>query len=122
VTGLSRKRGTAGEERAAAWLTSRGWTIRQRNFRTRRGEIDIIAEKDTEIAFVEVKTWGAMPRSELEYSIDARKQRRIVQAARFYIACNPQIAGSGVRFDVIFLSGDSGEVRHIERAFTGGID
>ncbi len=122
MTGLSRKRGTAGEERAAAWLSSRGWAIRQRNFRTRRGEIDIIAEKDAEIAFVEVKSWGAMPRSELEYSINSRKQRRIVQAARFYIARNPEIAGSRVRFDVIFLGGSAGEVRHIERAFTGGID
>jgi len=122
VTSPSRARGSAGENRAAAWLSSRGWTIRERNFRTRRGEIDIIAEKGVEVAFVEVKAWGAMPRSELEYSIDSRKQRRIAQAAKAYVATNPGIAARRLRFDVIFLGGAAAEVCHIERAFNGGID
>jgi putative endonuclease len=122
VTRPSRKKGQAGEKRAAAWLSSRGWRIRERNFRTRRGEIDIIAEKGAEVAFVEVKAWDALPKSELEYSIDSRKQKRIMQAARFYVATNPEIADSRLRFDVIFLGGATAEVRHIERAFNGGID
>ncbi len=121
MTGL-RQKGSAGENRAADWLSSRGWRIRERNFRTRRGEIDIIAQKGAEVAFVEVKTWSALPPSELEYSIDSRKRERIRQAARLYVARNPEIADCRLRFDVIFLGPVGSEVSHIEGAFTGGID
>lgn len=118
----SRKRGADGEDRAAAWLCSQGWTIRDRNFRTRHGEIDIVAEKGSRIAFVEVKAWDFLPESELEYSIDSRKQRRISQAARVYVAQNPGITDRRLSFDVIFLGGGAQAVRHIEGAFSGGID
>ncbi len=99
----SRRKGTAGEERAVAWLRSQGWTIRERNFRTRRGEIDVIAEKGSTVAFVEVKAWESLPQSELEYALSARKQWRIAQAARFYLALHPGVTGRQMRFDVIFL-------------------
>ena len=122
MTEPSRSRGLDGERRAAAWLSSRGWKIRERNFRTRRGEIDIIAEKGAELAFVEVKSWSALPQSELEYSVDSRKQRRIAQAAKVYVAAHPGISQLRLRFDVIFLGGAAAEVCHIERAFNGGID
>ncbi len=122
MTNSSLAKGSAGENRAAAWLSSHGWIIRERNFRTRRGEIDIIAEKGAEVAFVEVKAWGAMPRSELEYSIDSRKQRRIAQAAKAYVATNPGISARRLRFDVIFLGETAAEICHIERAFSGGVD
>ncbi len=115
-------RGSAGEDRAADWLSSRGWRIRERNFRSRLGEIDIIAQKGVEVAFVEVKAWNALPRSELEYSINERKRRRIRQTARLYVARNPEIADSRLRFDVIFLGRTPSEISHIEGAFNGGID
>jgi len=122
VTKPSRAAGSAGENRAAAWLSSRGWKIRERNFRTRRGEIDIIAEKGPDLAFVEVKAWNALPQSELEYSIDSRKQRRIALAAKLYVAAHPGISERRLRFDVIFLGGAGADIRHIERAFDGGVD
>lgn len=122
--------GAAGEDRAAAWLEARGWRIMARNFRSPAGEIDIIAEKDSQIAFIEVKAWRTLPSSELEYSIDARKQSRIARAARSWLSANRIPAGRRLRFDVIFLSGADGsrtggpaeEIRHIEDAFSGGID
>ncbi len=122
VTRASRQKGTAGEERAVAWLCSRGWAIRERNFRTRRGEIDIIAEMGPQVIFVEVKAWESLPESELEYSLSARKQGRIAQAARFYMAQNPDIAGRPLRFDVIFINTRTAVIRHIEGAFNGGVD
>ena len=118
----SRAKGTAGEDRAVAWLCSRGWTIRERNFRTRRGEIDIIAEKSSTVAFIEVKAWDSLPQSELEYALSARKQGRISQAARFYLARHPEVTGRQMRFDVIFMAAGSELVRHIEGAFNGGVD
>jgi putative endonuclease len=113
--------GTAGEDRAAAFLAARGWLIRERNFRIRGAEIDIIAEKGDQIAFVEVKAWSSLPSSELEYSIDGRKQGRIARAARYYVSRNRVAASRRLRFDVIYIGGN-GEVRHIEGAFSGGID
>jgi len=118
----SRQKGIDGEDRAAVWLGSQGWTIRERNFRTRRGEIDIIAENGPLVAFFEVKTWGSLPASELEYAVSARKRARIEQAARFYLALNPKLAGRRLRFDVLFLEAGTSVVRHIEDAFQGGAD
>ncbi len=117
-----REAGILGENRAADWLCSRGWRIRERNFRSRRGEIDIIAERGADVVFVEVKAWSSLPPSELEYSIDSRKQGRIRQAARLYLLRNPEIADRRLRFDVIFLGRAGSEIRHIEGAFSGGND
>jgi putative endonuclease len=116
------RKGVAGESRAAAYLASGGWTILERNYRTRAGEIDIIAERDDEVAFVEVKSWGSLPPAELEHSIDARKQRRIAGTARVFLARQPRFSDRRLRFDVIFLGREGEEIRHIEHAFSGGID
>ena len=53
----STARGRAGEEAGAAWLAERGWTIVERNFRSRMGEVDIIASRGETLAFCEVKAW-----------------------------------------------------------------
>jgi putative endonuclease len=115
--------GAQGETEAVEYLRSAGYAIVERNFRSRRGEIDIIAEKDGTLAFLEVKSWGAYSESELEYSIDARKQRRITETARVFLMVKPLYSGKKLRFDVIFISsGDSRKrVRHIENAFSGAM-
>jgi putative endonuclease len=118
----AKSRGAAGEERAASWLAANGWVVRERNFRAPSGEIDIIAEKDGEVAFVEVKTWAAMPEAELEHAIDRRKQQRIVRTARYYLSRQPRLAEMRLRFDVVFIDAGTSRIRHIENAFNGGID
>ncbi|HYW83170.1 MAG TPA: YraN family protein [Spirochaetia bacterium] len=118
----TRSRGAAGEERAASWLAASGWVVRERNFRAPSGEIDIIAEKGGEVAFVEVKAWSAMPEAELEHAIDRRKQQRIVRTARYYLSRQPRCAGMRLRFDVVFIDAATSRLRHIENAFNGGID
>ncbi len=115
------RRGAEGETRAAAFMAARGWTVLERNFRSLGGEIDIIAEKGDTVAFVEVKAWDVLPQGELEHSIDSRKQARIARAARSWLSRGRARSGKRLRFDVIFLGGQSG-VRHIENAFSGGID
>jgi putative endonuclease len=118
----TKSRGAAGEERAASWLAARGWVVRERNFRAPSGEIDIIAEKGGEVAFVEVKAWAAMPEAELEHAIDRRKQQRIVRTARYYLSRQPRLAEMRLRFDVVFIDAGTSRIRHIENAFNGGID
>ncbi len=120
--GSTSERGRAGEEAAAQWLAGNGWTIVERNFRARVGEIDIIASRDGMVAFFEVKSWGALPASELEHSIDRRKQARIAGAARVYLSRHPELRGLRPRFDVLFLGRAEPRVRHIAEAFNGGVD
>jgi putative endonuclease len=112
-----------GEGEAVEYLRGAGYLIIERNFRSRSGEIDIIAEKDGTLAFLEVKTWGAYPESELEYSIDSRKQRRIMETARFFLMKKPRYADKKLRFDVILMPGGGSRtgVHHIENAFNGAV-
>jgi len=75
--------GRSGEDRACEFLESRGYKIIERNFRLRQGEVDIIAEKDEIIFFVEVKT-----RHEGEgIEFYSQKQRsRLMNMAEAYLA------------------------------------
>jgi len=93
------RRGRAAEEAAAALLQQQGWQILRRNYRTRRGEIDLIARDGATIVFVEVKARCAGETSSLE-AVDARKRRRIVRAALEFLASR-RLRGVAVRFDVV---------------------
>jgi len=116
-------KGARGEAQAAAFLEGKGWTVLARNFRTRTGEIDLVARRGEEVVFVEVKSWQSVPREELGRSIGRRKQARIARAARQLLSRRQDLAGARLRFDVIFLGGEEGGVEHIEGAFTGeGMD
>ena len=97
MAGVSK--GAAGEVLAARFLREKGYRILTSNYRTRQGEIDIIACDRTYILFVEVKTReeGAFyaPRE----AVTAAKQRRIVAAALQYLQQSP--TSLQPRFDVI---------------------
>ena len=116
----ARGRGARGEDAAAAWLASHGYHILERNFRCRAGEIDIVAERDGAVAFVEVKSWRRMGCADLEYAIGGVKKRRIALTARHFLSGHPQLAGRPLRFDVLLLSG--GRIEHLENAFGGSVD
>ncbi len=120
---LAAEKGVRGERIARAHLEGKGYRVRAQNFRSRTGEIDLVAEKDGTVIFVEVKAWSAFGESELEYSINRRKRGRIVDTARLYLASNPDAREKRARFDVVFVDqGDSGNgVRHIEDAFSGDV-
>ena len=104
----------AGEHRAARFLSETGHTVIERNFRTRTGEVDIIAVEGGTIAFCEVKSWERMPIEGLEYTLDRRKQGRILRTAAFYLDRHPTYARLQPRFDVIFI-GES--IVHLKDAF-----
>jgi putative endonuclease len=114
---LNTRRLGAGYEAAAAdYLTGRGYTILERNYRTRGGEIDLIAEKGGMLVYVEVKfRSGACFGDPLE-AVDYRKQKRISRAAAFHYARHGAGTEKNVRFDVIGIYGD-GQIRHVENAF-----
>jgi len=119
----STRKGALGEEAAAAYLEGLGWTVLARNYRTRRGEIDLVVRRADEVAFVEVKSWRSIPREDLGRSIGPRKRFRIARAALQFLAGRKDLAGVRVRFDVVFLGGEEGGIVHIPAAFSGeGID
>ncbi len=119
----TRRKGARGEEAAAAYLAAQGWVVRDRNYRTRRGEIDIVATRDDLLAFVEVKAWGSLPRDELGRAVNGRKRARITGAARCYVAERPDLADRHMRFNVVFIDTRSGGIELIPGAWSGeGID
>ena len=116
-------KGRAGEDMAAGSLQGQGWTILERNYRSRWGEIDIVARRGPDIAFVEVKSWSSMAQSELEHSVTLRKRQRIVRTARAYLQGRRDLSEQRLRFDVLFLGGGGRGMIHIENAFdAGGVD
>ncbi len=118
VNESSRHKGRLGEQRAVDFLTGAGYRVIARNFRTRRGEIDIVAQRDNTLVFVEVKCWNAIDITDLEISISRRKQRRIIDASQVFMMRMGLTDRYDVRFDLIFVKGDSMEVQHVQEAFT----
>lgn len=110
-------RGRAGEDQAVEYLISEGYKILERNFRSARGEVDIIAETSENTVFVEVKRWRSISIEGLEHSIGVRKQQRLIATARYYLSTQDRSTYRGIRFDVIFISPGSSELYHLEGAF-----
>ncbi|MGN6628068.1 MAG: YraN family protein [Tepidisphaeraceae bacterium] len=110
--------GERGENVAAKFLTNAGYKILQRNFRTKVGEVDIVARQGRTLVFVEVKT-RVDEHVRPEDQVDATKQHQITKAADVYLSRFgfPQ---PPARFDVIAIHWPEGRepiIRHHENAF-----
>lgn len=92
--------GREGEDAAAAFLEARGYTIVDRNVRTREGEIDIVAARDDVVAYIEVKTRSSRAYGLPAEAVTPRKAARIRRLAVAHLASSPAFART-VRFDVI---------------------
>ena len=101
-----RKTGSSYEELAAGYLEKNGYRILVRNFRSRTAEIDIIAMEGRYLVFAEVKQRRTARRGSGAESVDVRKQRKICQAAGWYMLKYRVPAGMPVRFDVVSIDGD----------------
>ena len=114
-----RAQGDAAEERACRHLDRSGLTIVERNFRTRGGEIDIVAREADVLVFVEVRSREVPGFETPEESVTPAKRRRIVAAAREYLSKVPPSSWREARFDVIAIegSGDAAVLRHYPAAF-----
>ena len=106
--------GPWGEAAAAAYLRKKGFRIEAMNYRTRLGEIDIIARDGRYLVFVEVKYRSTMTSGWASQAVDYHKQQRICKAAQFYLICH----GYGevpCRFDVVAVDGE--KLQWIRNAF-----
>ena len=77
--------GAAGEEAAARALVKEGWTLLDRNARTRSGEIDIVAERRGVLGFIEVKARRSRAAGTPEEAVDDGKASRVAKAAAEYL-------------------------------------
>ncbi|MDR1868827.1 MAG: YraN family protein [Treponema sp.] len=111
-TGLGKK----GEEQAVEALKAAGMEIIARNFRSKYGEIDIIALGGETIVFVEVKAWSVYGMEDLQYGIDIKKQQKIIKTAKFFLSENRKYSKMAIRFDVVFVKNNS--ITHLASAFT----
>jgi putative endonuclease len=98
----SRDIGALGEKIAADYLTGLGYTIRERNFRLRVGEIDIIAEKDDFLVFIEVRTRTSNSYGTPEESVTTQKKERLIALAEAYIEDRDDLPSSW-RIDVVVI-------------------
>jgi len=116
---MARRTGEVGENVACRWLMSRGYRILTRNFHARRGELDIVAQKDSVIAFVEVKTRTGGETGQGACSVGAAKQFHLRKAAEAWLAVNRWAENMWIRFDVVevCLSEHSARILYIPGAF-----
>ena len=110
-----RKTGSEYEGLAAKWLENHGYRIVERNYRCGQGEIDLIAEKDGYLVFVEVKYRSNRGYGSPCEAVDYRKQKRISNAAAFYLRRYGYLMDQPCRFDVAQVSADAVEL--MENAF-----
>jgi putative endonuclease len=92
--------GSAAEDLAARYLERQGLAIVDRNWRCRAGEIDLVARDGATLVFVEVRLRTSAAFGGAAASVDVHKQRRILQAARLYLAGR---ADTPCRCDVVVL-------------------
>ena len=118
MTNAARAQGQRGEALAAAYLVARGYHIVARNFRYRRTEVDLIAQRDQQLLFVEVKARSSTAYGTPETFVTDAQAERVVQAADHYLH---QHGWEGqIRFDVVaihFLPGGGHRLHHFEDAF-----
>ncbi len=106
--------GKHGEESALLLFQKKGYTIRERNWRSVLGEIDLIVEKDGCVVFVEVKTRTSADFGTAAEAVMKKKQRKIVRTAAAYIKKH-SLYRRTFRFDVLSILPEG--IEHIVNAF-----
>ncbi len=109
--------GKSGESHAITHLVGLGFKILERNWRFRRAEIDIIAENEQFIVFVEVKMRKDTVMGNPEQAVTRKKQKRIILAANEYLVSNN--LEKEARFDLVSIVYGEGPLKidHIPDAF-----
>ena len=92
--------GLRGEDEAVKYLKNKGYTILKRNFYSRFGEIDIIAEINNTICFIEVKTRKNNRYGRPAEFVNYSKRKKIIKTAQCYLSCNFS-ENTAYRFDII---------------------
>lgn len=112
------KSGVTAETVAADYLKARGYLILASRFKTPYGEIDLVAQLPSLLAFVEVKARARL--DDAAYAVTPRQQRRIIDAASAWLAAHPEHADFDMRFDAMLIA-PKHQPRHLMAAFDASI-
>ncbi|MEZ0343616.1 MAG: YraN family protein [Caldimicrobium sp.] len=118
--GLSRKSiGKEAETLVENYFREKNFEILARNYRAKTGEIDLIVKKGETLVFVEIKSEASSKSFFPEEKVDVRKQEKIKKTAEIFMLKNFQKLSKikEIRFDVVVVSLEKGEIRHYEGAF-----
>jgi len=109
--------GKKGEELALDYLKSKGYTIRDKNWRYQKAEVDIIAQKGNTLAVIEVKTRSTDYFGNPQDFINPKKIKLLVNAVNEYVTSKDLEVD--VRFDIIAIikNGSQTKIEHLEDAF-----
>ena len=110
----SSEKGRRGERAAESYLLSRGCTLLERNYRNRRGEIDLVVQENGTVVFIEVKHWTTYSEEDIGLAVDGRKKSRILQAAKSFLSEHPEYEEAKLRFDLIFVPGNGKDLLHLK--------
>jgi putative endonuclease len=115
--GTSNTLGQQGEDLALKFLQQKGLTLIQRNYRSRFGEIDLIMEDKKHVVFVEVRLRSSTNFGGALFSVDRRKQAKLIKCAQQYMST--ESSRLDFRFDVIAISPSAKqhEIQWITNAF-----
>ena len=107
--------GNQGEEMAAQYLLAEGLEVLERNFRTRYGEVDLVARDGPAIVFVEVRTRRSATFGTPEESVTVRKRQKVVLAAQQYLQ-DHGLDQAEWRVDVVAirLGGSEPTINHVQ--------
>lgn len=107
-------RGVRAEALAEDYLKARGYSILRQRYKTKFGEIDLIALQDDVLCFIEVKRRGS--EGDAFESVTPRSQKRIEQSALFFLSENPEYYDYAMRFDVIAVTPPF-HITHLDNAW-----
>ena len=94
-------KGIFGENISCLYLKNHGYKIIERNYKCQFGEIDIIANENDTIVFIEVKLRNSARYGVGSYAVDYYKRNRIINSAKYYMKNKNT---RGIRFDVIEIT------------------
>ncbi len=100
-----REKGSEKEALAAAYLEARGVKILEHNFRSRRGEVDLVGRDEGYLIFVEVKYRKDLTKGSPEEAVGIAKQRKICEVSDYYRLLHGIPASVPVRYDVVAMLG-----------------
>ncbi len=118
MTTRSQQFGEKGESIAVNCLKKQGYKIIEINYRTKLGEIDIIAKQGGSLVFIEVKARKSSRFGRPELAVTPKKQRKISMVALYYLKSTKQ-SNAKARFDVVAINStdDGPNIKIIKNAF-----
>lgn len=114
--------GNRAEEEAQSYLAKRGLILRERNYRCKMGEIDLIMSDGEALVFVEVRSRSNPTYGSALESVNYRKQQRLIQAAKHYLQKKRIGERLACRFDVVSIEPGAGNnkiIQWVPNAFYG---